>query len=166
MDNNNLTKNAAGFVYLLINASMPGMVKIGRTTRDPENRIEELSKATGVPTPFILVYKEFFSDCINAESVIHEMLEDKGYRLSPNREFFTVPIPNAISIIQNTSENLNAFTKNTPIISNKKNNAKGQLHNYKMNDLDQLKESLVVSGKNIYLVRVIISRIKRRPLRI
>lgn len=147
MDNNNLIKNAAGFVYLLINASMPGMVKIGRTTRDPENRIEELSKATGVPTPFILVYKEFFSDCINAESVIHEMLEDKGYRLSPNREFFTVPIPNAISIIQNTSENLNAFTKNTPIISNKKNNAKGQLHNYKMSDLDQLKESLVVSGE-------------------
>nr|WP_321293838.1 GIY-YIG nuclease family protein [uncultured Trichococcus sp.] len=148
MDNINFTKNAAGFVYLLINASMPGMVKIGRTTRDPENRIEELSKATGVPTPFILVYKEFFSDCINAESVIHEMLEDKGYRLSPNREFFTVPIPDAISIIQNTSSKLNNLSENTiSVISAQNNKVKNQLHNNKLSDLDQLKESLVESGE-------------------
>jgi len=57
-----------GFIYILINNSMDGLVKIGKTKRDPTERINELSSATGVPTPFILVYKEFFNDCDNVLS--------------------------------------------------------------------------------------------------
>src|SRR6185369_11781349 len=38
-----------GFVYALINPSMTGLVKVGRTERDPTGRAHELSSATGVP---------------------------------------------------------------------------------------------------------------------
>ena len=45
-----------GYVYVLINPSMEGLVKIGMTTSTPEERVTELSSATGVPSKFILVY--------------------------------------------------------------------------------------------------------------
>lgn len=88
-----------GFVYALINVSMPGLVKVGQTSRDPEERAKELSAATGVPTPFIVVYQEFFADCEEAERRTHTILDSKGYRSSPDREFFLVPLKDVISIL-------------------------------------------------------------------
>jgi len=51
-----------GYIYALVNASMPGLVKVGRTSRDPKDRAAELSGATGVATPFLVVYHEHFAD--------------------------------------------------------------------------------------------------------
>lgn len=78
----------SGYVYVLINPSLDGMVKIGKTTRSPEERAKELSQATGTPTPFVVVYKAYFNDCSKAEAYVHTMLEEQGYRVSSNREFF------------------------------------------------------------------------------
>jgi hypothetical protein len=52
---------------------MPGMVKVGKTNRDPKDRLRELSAATGIPTPFVLVYSAYFADCLEAEQ-FHAML--------------------------------------------------------------------------------------------
>ena len=41
-----------GFVYILSNASMPGLLKIGYTTRTVQQRVQELNRPTAVPTPF------------------------------------------------------------------------------------------------------------------
>lgn len=67
---------------------MPNLVKIGKTHRNPDERAEELSRATGVATPFDVVYYECFEDCDKTEKLIHQLLQDKGLRLSNNREFF------------------------------------------------------------------------------
>ncbi|WP_287771491.1 GIY-YIG nuclease family protein [Megasphaera sp.] len=88
-----------GYVYALVNPSMPGIVKIGMTTRNPEERVAELSDATGVPTPFILAYYTDFSDCETAERQIHAVLQEKGYRISDNREFFRLSSKEAIDCI-------------------------------------------------------------------
>ena len=90
---------AVGYVYALINPSMPGLVKVGRTERDPENRVGELSAATGVATPFILAFKEYFSDCETAETHVHTMLEIGGARLSANREFFQASLNDVVSVM-------------------------------------------------------------------
>ena len=90
----------SGFVYVMINPSIEGMVKIGMTTRDPNERVKELSAPTGVPTPFILVYYKQFSDCHLAEEVIHKRLKDRGYRVNDNREFFKMSPTDAIRVIQ------------------------------------------------------------------
>jgi len=82
----------AGFLYVLINASMPDAVKVGKTERDPESRAKELSGVTGVPTPFMVVYQESFDDCSAAEEYVHALLEESGYRVATNREFFSAPI--------------------------------------------------------------------------
>lgn len=89
---------------------MEGLVKIGKTTRDPAGRANELSKATGVPTPFILIYHTQFEDCSRAEEYIHTLLQHKGYRIATNREFFNIPINDAIDVILETKQTFNLST--------------------------------------------------------
>lgn len=88
-----------GFVYILINASLPGCVKIGKTTRDSNQRAAELSSATGVPTPFVLAYETYVGDCTRAEEYVHALLDRGGHRRSANREFFNVTLPVAIDAV-------------------------------------------------------------------
>ena len=40
--------------YVLVNESMPGLVKIGKTTQSVEKRMKELSSPTGIASPFYL----------------------------------------------------------------------------------------------------------------
>ena len=89
-----------GYIYVLINPSMVGLVKVGKTARDPEARARELSAATGVPTTFYLAYKAFFQNCSRAEQYIHTRLEQMNYRVTKSREFFSAPLDEIIEIIQ------------------------------------------------------------------
>lgn len=103
--------NTHGFVYILINPSLSGLVKIGKTTRNSEERAKELSDATGVPTPFIVAFDEQFEDCDFAERFIHTLLQQKGYRIAENREFFNIPLKEAIRALIETKNVLsNSFT--------------------------------------------------------
>jgi hypothetical protein len=77
-----------GWIYVLVNSSIPGLVKVGRTTRSPLERVAELSAATGVPTPFVLAFDQDFNDCIAAERSVHAELDRRGLRIAANREFF------------------------------------------------------------------------------
>lgn len=86
----------SGYLYLLVNPSMPGLVKIGRTLRSPKERAAELTSATGVPTPFILLYEVFVNDAAAAERHVHAALEEIGARLAHNREFFTASPSQAV----------------------------------------------------------------------
>ncbi|SMB94151.1 GIY-YIG nuclease family protein [Deinococcus hopiensis] len=86
-----------GEVYILINPAMPDMVKIGKTTRNVNDRVRELSAATGVPQKFILVYHRRFDDVDQAEAAIHAALQARGVRASPNREFFLISPTDAIN---------------------------------------------------------------------
>jgi hypothetical protein len=92
--------NKQGYIYVMVNPSLEGMVKIGKTSRDPKERAKELSTATGVPTPFILVYQKQFEDCDLAERTIHQLLESRGCRVNNNREFFNISTSEAIDLIQ------------------------------------------------------------------
>jgi hypothetical protein len=88
-----------GYVYALINPSLGGQVKIGMTTRTPEERANELSNTTGIPTPFIVGYYESFKNPQWGEKFVHTLLEIKDKRVAPNREFFHVSLKEAIDAI-------------------------------------------------------------------
>ena len=88
-----------GWVYVLVNASIPGLVKVGQTTGLPKMRAAELSRHTGVATPFVLVFEQSFADCIAAERDVHAILDRCGMRYKPNREFFFGPIPEIIQLL-------------------------------------------------------------------
>lgn len=111
----------SGFIYVLFNPSMPGMAKVGKTNRDPQDRVSELSGASGVPTPFVLVYKEFFDNCSVAEKLIHSLLEDRGHRVSSAREFFSAPLDEIIKIVQQVRANSapgSNYTDSSDVVGN------------------------------------------------
>ena len=90
---------STGFLYVLMNPSMPGLVKVGKTTRDPAARVSELSAATGVPTSFVLLFSQPVADCHAAEAWAHAELERRGHRPSASREFFTAPAHEAVEVV-------------------------------------------------------------------
>lgn len=86
-----------GFVYVLTNPAMPGMVKIGKTGRTARLRCEELYQ-TGVPYPFEVVGEVTTPDCDDLERRVHIALQD--YRVSEAREFFHVDVDRAVSEVE------------------------------------------------------------------
>lgn len=86
-----------GIVYLLTNEAMPGLVKIGKTSRcDLKMRMRELF-TTGVPLPFECVYacKVKLSHMDELEKALHTAFAPN--RVNENREFFRIspsqPLP-------------------------------------------------------------------------
>jgi hypothetical protein len=86
-----------GHVYILINACMPGLVKIGHSIRSPEERAQELSQTTGVPMPYIVAYQEEVVCCDEAEREIHRLLDK--WRVNRGREFFSIAVKDAIQVV-------------------------------------------------------------------
>lgn len=87
-----------GWVYILTNPSMPGLVKVGFTTRDPTTRAAELTAAAGVPTPFTIAWCRAVADCAAVESTVHRMLDDR--RVSGRREFFRCDLTTARQVVE------------------------------------------------------------------
>jgi len=78
---------SSGYIYVLTNKSMPGLVKIGKTIDVPK-RIQHLSSKTSVPLPFKL-YKAIKVD---NRHIVENQFKDyfDKYRTNPSREFFTI----------------------------------------------------------------------------
>ena len=90
-----------GYVYILENDSMPGLIKIGKTARNTHERAKELSNATGVPTPFKVVFELCSDKYEMLERKVHSKLAQ--YRVGPNREFFKCPIGIAIKRLKKST---------------------------------------------------------------
>lgn len=87
-----------GKVYILRNPlHKDALVKIGRTQVESEIRASSLSKGSGVPYSFEVMYEEEVADCALAERLIHEALAQ--YRINPNREFFQLPMKVAVRTV-------------------------------------------------------------------
>ena len=97
-----------GWVYVLTNDAMPGIVKIGYTLREPSVRAEELYKdskngaVTGVPLPFNVAYKAWVLNPFQVEQSVHKSLAPK--RLNENREFFKCSTEEAIQHIRQVAK--------------------------------------------------------------
>lgn len=90
-------------IYILSNPSYPGLLKIGYTRKEIGIRIHDLSKATGVPTPFKLEYIFKCTNGLELESEIHKHL--KEYRPNNYREFFDIQLKHAVEAIRFIGKN-------------------------------------------------------------
>lgn len=102
----------SGYVYILSNPLIEGVIEIRRTIRDPETEIEELYPSHGLSSPVLLVYKEYFLNCIQAEAIIHGFLEERNYQVTPNKTFFSFPISEAITLLKSIKSHLPIREKN------------------------------------------------------
>ncbi len=87
-----------GFVYILINPAFPKLIKIGETERNSEIRASELSRQTGVPEDYIVIYDELVSERKMVEDIMHTMFA--SYRSKRNKEFFDIAPKEAIRALQ------------------------------------------------------------------
>lgn len=84
-----------GYVYVLSNPAMPGLVKIGRSENDPRIRAQQLY-TTGVPAPFKVEFAWLADDHCQLEAELHEEFAD--FRVA-GREFFLVEASRVASSI-------------------------------------------------------------------
>jgi len=89
-----------GYVYILSDTTHP-YLKIGRTTRIPEQRVRELN-TTGMPGKLGLLDSILVNDCEMVEAEIHRTLAK--YRVRSDREFFDVPQAVATAYLQTFSK--------------------------------------------------------------
>ena len=90
--------SSPGWVYILTNPAMPGLVKIGLTTRTPKERAAELSGSSGVPMPYAVAWARAVADCAAIEKVVHRMLDDR--RVNGKREAFRCDVNTARQVIE------------------------------------------------------------------
>lgn len=97
----------AGYIYLLKNNAFgPNVLKIGLTTRTPDQRAREIyAGSTGVPMPFQVAVAYSVADCHKAEKLTHARL--KVYRLNNRREFFRLPLATAAGVVHEVCVRVN-----------------------------------------------------------
>lgn len=65
-----------GWVYLITNKAMPGLVKLGYSTKDPCLRAKELDN-TGSPHPYVVEYDILVNDPRDYEQHLHHIFADQ-----------------------------------------------------------------------------------------
>ena len=85
-----------GWVYVISNPSMPNIVKIGYSLKDPILRAQELDN-TGVPYPFDVDYSVLVDEPRDLEQRVHERL--KG--INAGKEWFKCSPESAATTIKN-----------------------------------------------------------------
>jgi hypothetical protein len=96
-----------GWVYVLSNQAMPGLVKVGYSTKDPQLRVDELG-GTGLPHPFVLEYDVLVVEPRDIEQAVHVRLNS----CHEAKEFFRCTVAEAMAAIQRV-----AAARSTSIIS-------------------------------------------------
>lgn len=86
-----------GWVYVVANKAVPGLVKVGFTTRpDPKKRLRELDQA-GLPYPYDLLYAQWVAEPQRIEKEAHHALSIHR----ENREWFRCTAKEAEAVIRN-----------------------------------------------------------------
>ena len=82
----------AGYVYAFATRSMPGVVKIGATTRDPSERLAEAnaSDTWRPPHPYVVVCAVEVADAFASERAVHAVLAARRVGAQSAREFFEI----------------------------------------------------------------------------
>lgn len=102
-----------GWVYVLSNKGMIGIVKVGFSMKDPSIRASELS-GTSTPHDFVVEYEVLTDNPRDIERVAHRTLTKSG--LHEGREYFKCSIGIAVSHIRAATRNNlhleNAYNEN------------------------------------------------------
>lgn len=117
-------KNRSGYVYIFVNTSMPGLIKVGKTKRNPTVRAKEL-RTTGVPTPFIVAFELHSDNCDFIERSFIRKL--KPFRKEYDREFFNYPLKDAINLILKLAEQVSSDIRGKEILQELKNRFKKRI---------------------------------------
>jgi hypothetical protein len=81
-----------GYLYCISNEYMPGILKIGKTSRTPESRLKEANSCTWAFPAFRIEFAKKVKDVHRKEKLLHRLLEQYTERVLSRREFFRISI--------------------------------------------------------------------------
>lgn len=84
-----------GWIYLISNSAVPGLVKVGFTTRRPEDRARELG-GTGLPSDYVVEWSIRVTSPAAAEKAAHEAIK----KFHHSKEWFSCSSSEAIERIE------------------------------------------------------------------
>ena len=87
-----------GWVYIITNRAMPGLIKIGFSTKDPVLRAQELSH-TGAPHPYSVAYDALVFEPRALEQEMHAILSAK----KEGKEWFRLTVSEAVRSIRSAA---------------------------------------------------------------
>lgn len=91
-----------GYIYILTNPSLNGLVKIGSTAYNVAVRVKQLSSTTSIPEPFAVAYEIYVNNFQEFEKELHNKLSK--YRVNPKREFFKISVESVIEVVKNMAK--------------------------------------------------------------
>lgn len=98
----------AGYVYILTNKCLKGMVKIGMTSRPVDTRSKELFN-TSSPMPFDEFASLKTSKFVEVEDLVHRILTKlTRKRVNESREFYKIKPSEALEILEDVSRLLDS----------------------------------------------------------
>ena len=95
-----------GWVYIITNAAMPDLVKVGYSTKDPDLRAAELSH-TGNPLPYVVVYELLIRNPFEIEQKTHALLRDRR----EGKEWFRCSVESAIKCVREAARDQGLLEK-------------------------------------------------------
>jgi hypothetical protein len=143
-----------GFVYVMTNPFIPGLVKVGKTNRTPSERSQELS-STGVPGQWIVEFSIFTPNCTALELAAHTVLGQQ--RVSSDREFFRVTVGDAREKIETLADSLSIKYPGWPDLEDVKRNLENKISSEKAESSKRYLES-----RNRDQIRKLEAEISRR----
>ncbi|AIN57777.1 GIY-YIG nuclease family protein [Pseudomonas soli] len=96
-----------GFIYIMGSEAMPGIYKVGMTAHSPSRRAVELSRGTGVPSEYRVLFYGEHESAMAWERSVHANLDDR--RVSENREFFHGPLIDIIHALEGDGELISSW---------------------------------------------------------
>ena len=90
-----------GWCYVMTNQHMPGLVKIGWTSRSPSDRASELY-TTAIPDLHQIEYAAEAVEADLAEKSAHTIL--KSTRVNSSREYFRCSVKDAMAVVRESSQ--------------------------------------------------------------
>jgi len=88
-----------GWVYVISNKAMPGLIKVGYSSKDPELRAKELNN-TGSPYSYIVEYDMLIDEPFQIEQRVHKLLAAKR----KGKEWFECSAEEAVDAIQKIAD--------------------------------------------------------------
>lgn len=94
-----------GWVYVITNKAMPGLVKVGYSTKDPTLRAKELD-GTGVPHAFEVIYDALVLHPREVERKAHKILAE----FREGKEWFRCSVEVSVRAIRESADTIHQET--------------------------------------------------------
>ncbi|MDQ5767307.1 GIY-YIG nuclease family protein [Thiothrix subterranea] len=101
-------KSMKGWVYIISNKAMPGIIKVGYSNKDPKERAAELG--TGAPHPYKVEYEALIDNPKQVEKLAHDMLAF----VNAGKEWFECDLSVALRAIKKVCENRTVYFEHQP----------------------------------------------------